>query len=73
MADLNGQKATVNGQGVGYVTVLVGGNDICTSSESTMTSLAAFAGQFRTGMTALTTGSSSALVDVVSIPDAYNL
>jgi len=73
MADLNGQMAVVNTQGVGYVTVLVGGNDVCTSSESTMTSVAAFAAQFRTAMTTLSTGSASALVYVVSIPDVYNL
>ena len=73
MADLNGQMAVVNTQGVGYVTVLVGGNDVCTSSESTMTSVDAFAAQFRTAMTTLSTGSSKPLVYVVSIPDVYNL
>lgn len=73
MANLNGQMATANGQGVGYVTVLIGGNDVCTSSESTMTSVASFAVQFRTAMTTLTTGSPNARVYVVSIPDVYNL
>lgn len=73
MADLNGQMATVNGQSVGYVTVLVGGNDVCTSSESTMTSVATFVGQFRAAMTTLRNGSPNALVYVVSIPDVYNL
>lgn len=73
MADLNGQMAVVNTQGVGYVTVLMGGNDVCTSSESTMTSVAAFADQFGAAMATLTTGSPNALVFVVSIPDVYNL
>ena len=73
MADLNGQMATVNGQAVGYVTVLMGGNDVCTSSESTMTSVDTFAGQFRAAMTTVRTGSSGASVYVVSIPDIYNL
>lgn len=73
MADLNGQMTVVNTQGVGYVTVLIGGNDVCTSSEATMTSVAAFAAQFRTAMTTLSAGSANALVYVVSIPDVYNL
>lgn len=73
MADLNGQMTVVNTQGVGYVTVLVGANDVCTSSESMMTSVPAFATQFRTAMTTLSTGSPNALVYVVSIPDVYNL
>jgi len=73
MWDLNGQMASVNAQGVGYVTVLMGGNDVCTSSESTMTSVSTFAGQFETAMTTLTKGSPSALVYVVSIPNVYNL
>lgn len=73
MAELNGQMAVVNTQGVGYVTVLVGGNDVCASSEATMTSVATFAAQFRTAMTTLSAGSPTALVYVVSIPDVYNL
>lgn len=73
MASLNGQMAIVNGQVVQYVTVLMGGNDVCTSSESTMTSVADFASQFRTAMTTLRTGSPSALAYVVSVPDVYNL
>lgn len=73
MGDLNGQMAVVNAQAVGYVTVLMGGNDVCTSSESTMTSVDAFAGQFRSAMTTLTAGSPSAVAYVVSIPDIYNL
>ena len=73
MADLNGQMATVNTQGVGYVTVLMGGNDVCTSSESTMTSVTTFASQFRAAMATITAGSPGASVYVVSIPDIYNL
>lgn len=73
MADLNGQMAVVNTQGVGYVTVLMGGNDVCTSSESTMTTVAAFADQFKSAMTTVSTTSPNALVYVVSIPDVYNL
>jgi lysophospholipase L1-like esterase len=73
MAELAGQMATVNSQHVGYVTVLMGGNDVCTSSESTMTSVADYEAQFRAGMQTLASGSPAAQVLVVSIPDVYNL
>lgn len=73
MADLNSQMAVVNAQRVEYVTVLMGGNDVCATSESTMTTVAAFADQFRTAMATLTAASPNALVYVVSIPDIYNL
>jgi lysophospholipase L1-like esterase len=73
MADLNGQMATVVGQKPGYVTVLMGANDVCTSSESTMTSVDAFSASFTQAMTTVTAGSPSTLVYVVSIPNIYQL
>jgi len=73
MVELAGQMATVSSQRVGYVTVLMGGNDVCTSSESTMTSVADYEAQFRAGMQTLATGSPATQVFVVSIPDVYNL
>ena len=73
MADLSGQMAMVNTQAVGYVTVLMGANDVCTPSEESMTSVPAFAIQFRIAMRILTLGSPTALVYVVSMPDVYDL
>jgi len=73
MADLAGQMNNVVLQHVGYVTVLMGGNDICTSSESTMTSLSAFSAQFTTAMDAIAVGSPTTRVFVASIPNVYNL
>lgn len=73
MEDLASQMAAVNDQRVGYVTVLMGGNDVCTSSEDTMTSVAAFATQFRIAMKILQLGSPHARAYVVSIPDVYRL
>ena len=73
MIDLNGQMTTVAGQHVDYVTVLMGGNDVCTSSESTMTSVASFRSQFTTAMNTITTASPATLVYVVSIPNVYQL
>jgi lysophospholipase L1-like esterase len=73
MAGLNGQVTTVNARGVQYVTILMGGNDVCTSSESTMTSVADFTGQFQLAMSTLTSGSPNAKIFVASIPDVSNL
>ena len=74
MIDLAGQVATVNNRGgVEYVTILMGGNDVCTSNESTMTSVAEFRAQFQTAMESLMTGSPNARIYVVSIPDISQL
>ena len=73
MVDLNGQMTTVAGRHVDYVTVLMGGNDVCTSSESTMTSVTNFRAQFTTAMNTITTSSPTTLVYVVSIPNVYQL
>lgn len=73
MADLPGQMTTVVGQKPGYVTVLMGANDVCTSSESTMTSVDAFRASFSQAMRTVTAGSPSTLVSVSSIPNIYQL
>jgi lysophospholipase L1-like esterase len=73
MRDLAGQMAVVNLQHVDYVTVLMGANDACASSEAAMTPVEDFRAQFQQAMTAVATGSPRALVYVVSIPDVYRL
>jgi hypothetical protein len=73
MRDLAGQMATVNAQHVDYVTVLMGANDACASSEAAMTPVADFRTQFGQAMATVTAGSPDALVYVVSIPDVYRL
>lgn len=73
MIDLAGQLTTAARQRVDYVTVLMGGNDVCTSSESTMTSVADFQAEFTTAMTSLASRSPSTRIYVVSIPNVYNL
>jgi lysophospholipase L1-like esterase len=73
MVDLNGQMATVASQRVDYVTVLMGGNDVCTSSPATMTSAASFTAQFTTAMNTIATASPRTRVYVVSIPSVYRL
>jgi lysophospholipase L1-like esterase len=73
MADLSGQAAIANAQRVDYITILMGGNDVCASSESAMTPVATFRVQFHAAMNDLATGSRKAKVYVVSIPDVYRL
>jgi len=73
MADLAGQIATAASQHVEYVTVEMGGNDVCTSSESTMTSVTSFRADFTNAMNTITTQSPTTLVYVASIPNIYQL
>jgi lysophospholipase L1-like esterase len=73
MVDLAGQMTTAAKQRVDYVTVLMGGNDVCTSSESSMTSIADFRAQFVTAMHVISSSSPSTRIYVVSIPNVYNL
>ena len=71
--DLDGQASTAVSQGVEYVTVLMGANDACTSSESTMTSVATFRTQAQAALTRLQNGLPTARVFVSSIPDVKRL
>ncbi|GAA3809589.1 SGNH/GDSL hydrolase family protein [Sphaerisporangium flaviroseum] len=73
VADMQGQAQQAVSQGVGYVTILIGANDACTSSESSMTSVADFESRFRAAMQTLTTGLPSAAIFVASIPDVKRL
>lgn len=73
MVDLNGQMVTVNSQAVNYVTVLMGANDACTSTEAGMTDVVTFRSQFQTALNTLSAGSPDARVYVLSVPDIYNL
>jgi lysophospholipase L1-like esterase len=56
-----------------YLTVLIGGNDVCTDTVGEMTSVATFRAQFEAAMATLTSGSPGTHVYVVSIPDVYQL
>jgi lysophospholipase L1-like esterase len=73
MADLGGQLAVAAGQRVDYVTILMGANDLCTSSAATMTPTPDFESQFRGALTKFFTADPSARVFVSSIPDLYQL
>ena len=73
MSDLNRQMTLAVSQKAQYVTVLMGANDVCTSSEGSMTSVATFTAQFTAAMETITAGAPSAVVYVVSIPDVHRL
>ncbi len=73
MVDLTGQMQTVAARNVGYVTVLMGGNDVCRDSEAQMTSVQAFHDQFVAAMNVISASPSQPLAYVVGIPNVYNL
>jgi lysophospholipase L1-like esterase len=55
------------------VTVLLGANDACTSTEASMTPVATYEQQFRAGMEILATEAPETLVFVSSVPNIYRL
>ncbi|MDE3095884.1 MAG: hypothetical protein KGK07_07775 [Chloroflexota bacterium] len=73
MAALNSQVQAAVSQHVSYITILMGANDVCTSSAATMTDVATYASQFQTAMDTLTAGLPDARIFVASIPDIYKL
>jgi lysophospholipase L1-like esterase len=73
MADLDGQVLTAASQGVGYLTILMGANDLCTSSASAMTPTATFRAEFQTALQDFIARDPSALVYVSSLPNLYQL
>ena len=73
MGSADDQAALAVSQGAGYVTILMGANDVCTSMRSTMTSVSDFRIRFRAAMNVLTTGVPNSHVFVASIPNVRRL
>jgi lysophospholipase L1-like esterase len=73
MVDLPGQAATAAAQQAGAITILMGANDVCTSSVATMTDPTVLAGQLRTALTTLATNDPNAQIYIASIPNVYRL
>ncbi len=73
MSDLNGQAQAAVSRGVQYVTILMGANDACTSSESTMTSVATYRAQLDAALATIKNGLPNAAVFVGSVPDIKRL
>jgi lysophospholipase L1-like esterase len=72
MAAAPSQAAKAVNQGASYVTILLGANDLCTSSPSTMTSTDSFRTQFEQAM-GLLAQEPSRRIFVSSIPNIYQL
>src|ERR1035437_781185 len=70
---LSTQVSAALGQKPAYVTLLIGANDLCTSSTSNMTSTGNFATQVRASLAALHQGLPEAKIFVSSIPNIYQL
>lgn len=74
MRDAQGQAQIAATQGARYVTILMGANDVCTRSPSTMTSVSEFRAQFEATMSVLAAGlPAESHVFVSSIPNVYRL
>jgi len=73
MAAAPTQAGQAVSQGARYVTILLGANDLCTSSPSTMTSTTSFRDSFSQAMTALLGQNQDRYVFVSSIPNIYQL
>src|SRR5215207_3624087 len=67
------QAAKAVSQGARYVTILLGANDLCSSSPSTMTSATTFRSQFSQAMATLMAQDRKPYVFVSSIPNLYQL
>jgi len=72
-ADLNAQMQNVLELQPDYLTVLIGGNDLCTDTVEQMTSVADFRTHLSAAMGTLAQGSPESYVYVVSIPNVYQL
>jgi lysophospholipase L1-like esterase len=72
MAAAPGQAATAVTQGASYVTILLGANDLCTSSPATMTSTDSFRADFARAMATLA-AEPSRHIFVSSIPNLHQL
>ena len=73
MSAADSQATAAAAQRVAYVTILLGANDLCTSSPSTMTSTDTFQAQFSQAMATLKQQLPNARIFVSSIPDIYQL
>ena len=60
-------------QTAGYVTLLIGANDLCTSSPTTMTSTSTFASQVNAALATLHQGLPHSEIFISSIPNIYQL
>jgi PKD repeat protein len=72
-AGLDAQMQNVVGLQPDYLTVQIGGNDLCTDTVAQMTPVADFRAQVVAALQTVTSASPDTYIYVVSIPDAYEL
>jgi lysophospholipase L1-like esterase len=68
-----GQATTAVSQNAQYVTMLIGANDACTSSESTMTPVMTYRAYLDNALATLKSGLPDARIALISVPDIYRL
>ncbi|HEY2216326.1 MAG TPA: SGNH/GDSL hydrolase family protein, partial [Solirubrobacteraceae bacterium] len=75
MGDLPGQakNAVAAPNKPDQVMILMGANDVCTSTEASMTSVASFRASLKSGLETLSKGLPDARIDVSSIPNIFQL
>ena len=73
MGELSSQMGTVVAQRADYVTVEFGGNDVCASTETAMTSVSDYRAQFQAGLVRVTASLPNVKVFVASVPNIYHL
>ena len=73
MDALTGQLSTAGTQAAEYVTVLMGANDLCTSSAATMTATTTFTSEFQQALASYFAVKPDGHVFVGSIPNLYQL
>lgn len=72
-ADTPAQASRAVASGVDYVTLDIGGNDACSSSPETMTSIASYRASIDATLDRLNAGLPTARILVASIPNIYRL
>jgi lysophospholipase L1-like esterase len=73
MSALDGQVKTAAAQGVQYLTVEIGADDLCVDSVADMTPTATFQSEFKQALTDFTASDPDAHIFVASIPNIYQV
>jgi lysophospholipase L1-like esterase len=73
LAGPTGQAQTAVAGNPDLVLIEIGANDVCTSNEASMTTVASFSANFTDAMNRLSTGLPDARIAVSSIPNIFNL
>jgi lysophospholipase L1-like esterase len=73
MANLDGQVKTAAAQGVQYLTIEIGADDLCVNTVGEMTPTATFQSEFQQALTDFTAADPAASIFVASIPNIYQV